>query len=379
MYNNRIFRTPHFSPDAPASDGFVSLEDIDAEEENPAAAQKQADLEAAALQKEADDKAADDQKALDAKAAEDAKKKEDEESAASAEAGEGEDTDPENVEDGSFWDDVDKLRGEALDVDFGDVDPSTPEGALIYEKAVRMDEIAKFEQHLATTNPRAYAFMTHILDGGKEEDFFKIAGEPGTLPTEAELQNSVDIQKDILTQEYKSKGLGDKVIAATIKALVTDDELEEAATEALKNRVKAQEEGVKAIQENAKQEAALREGQIKEMNDYIGQVVNTGKIGNIIIPEKDRTAFAKEFASSIRIENGQFVSVTPVTQETAEQVFKEKFFSFKKGNIADLVEKAAATANTKRLVRTLPNGGKKPLGTGQRQESNITTMGEMED
>lgn len=384
MYTNRIFRMPNYSPGGDG-DGFIALEDINAEEEDDviaAAEKKAADLEkAAADQAKADaDKAEAEKKALDDKATEDARKKEEEEAAITAAAGEGTppNDDPDN-EDGTFWEDVDKLRGEALEVDFGDIDPNTPEGALIYEKAIRADEITKFEQNLLETNPRAHAFLAHILDGGKEEDFFKLAGEPGTLPTEAELQNSVDLQKDILTQDYKAKGLSDKAITATIKALITDDELEEAAIEALKNQNKAREDGIKAVNRQAEVETKLRTEKIQEMNEYVSSIVNTGKIDNIIIPEKDRAAFAKEFASSIRIENGQFVSITPITEDTVTQVFKEKFFSFKKGNITDLIEKAAATANTKRLVRTIPNGNKKPLANGQKQESGITTLSDMED
>lgn len=386
MYTNRIFRMPQFSPKDGEGSGFIALEDINAEEENEndviaQAEKKAADLEkVAADQAKADaDKAEADQKALDDKAAEDAKKKEEEEAAIAVAAGDGTPPNEEGTEDGSFWEDVDKLRGEALEVDFGDTDPSTPEGALIYEKAVRVDEIAKFEQHLADSNPRAYAFLTHILDGGKEEDFFKIAGEPGTLPTEAELENSVDIQKDIVIQDLKAKGVSDKVIAMTIKSAVTDDELEEMSKEALKSAVQRRDDGIKAIEDNSKKETEFRSGKIKEMNDYISGIVSTGKIDNIIVPEKDRAAFAKEFSDSIRIENGQFVSVTPVTNDTAIRVFKEKFFSFKGGNIADLIEKAAATANTKRLVRTIPNGNKKPLGNGQKQETGITTLSDMED
>lgn len=373
---------PQFNSGAGGTgDGFVSLEDIDAEEENPdviAAAEKAAaDLEKAAADKVIADKAEADQKVLDDKAAADAKKKEEEEAAASAGAGEG--TPPEDENEGSFWDDVDKLRGETLDVDFGEVDPATPEGALLYEKAARADELAKFEDSLAKSNPRAYAFLTHILDGGKEEDFFKLAGEPGTLPTEAELVNSVDLQKDIVTQDMKAKGVSDKVIAMTIKSAITDDELEEMAKDALKDTAKRKEDGIKAVEANAKQESEFRAEKISEMNDYISGIVSTGKIDNIIIPEKDREPFAKAFASSVRIENGQFVSVTPLTNDTIAEVFKEKFFSYKKGNIADLVEKAAATANTKRLIRNIPGGNKKPLGSGQKQENALVTMGDMED
>lgn len=360
-------------PGGEGSKEFVPLGDIDAEEEKTSVetpAKPPVDLEKAA----ADQAAADLKKAEDeaAKAlAETAKKATPPVDVSVAEE--------EPIDEGSFWDDVNKLRGEAIEVDFGDIDPDTPEGALIYEKAVRTDELNKFEQYLETTHPRAFAYLAHILDGGKEEDFFKVAGDPATLPTEAELENSIDIQKDVITRNLKAKGMTDKVISTIIKTAVVDDELEEMSKTALTEEAKKQADAIAAVKTASETSTKERQEQINEMAKYVSDVTATGKLENIIIPEKDRVPFAKAVNESIRYENGKFLMVTELNQENIMQSFKEKFFSFKKGNLDDLIDKAARTANTSRLKRSIPEGGKKPLANGQQHSSTFVSLGDMED
>jgi hypothetical protein len=363
---------------------FVALEDIDAEEQkenltpDEIKAQQDANKTPEDLEKAAAEQAAADQKKIDEEeaAAAEAKKKKEAEAVDPPPA----DPDPEDPEGASsFWDDVDKLRGEALEVDFGDVDPETPEGALIYEKAVRANELNKFEQYLETAHPRAYAYLAHIMDGGTEEDFFKTAGEPGTLPTEAELEADIEQQKAILTRNLKAKGVSDKSISTIIKTAITEDDLEEQAKAALKEETDYEAARLKEIHERTAQETATRQAQIKQMTDYVGNVMSTGKLDNITIPEKDRLPFAQAVNNSIRYENGKFLMVTELNQENVIATFKEKFFSYKKGDLKDLIQQEARTQNTNRLKRQVPEGNKKPLGSGQKHESAITALGEMDE
>ena len=366
------------SPDGDGGGGsstFVPLGDIDAEEEKTTETDetKKADLDkAAADQAAADAKKAEDDAAA-AKEAENKKPKEKEPETPNGEEGSGDSSD-----DASFWDEVDTLRGETLDVDFGDVDPETPEGALIYEKAVRLDEMAKFEGWLGDAYPRALAYLTHITNGGKEEDFFKTAGEPTTLPTEAELEADVEKQKDIVVKNLKAKGNTEKQIERIIKGSIIDDDLEEMAKAALQEESNRQAAAIKAVQDKSAADNAVRDKQIKELTGYVNQVISTGRLDNIIIPEKDRIPFAQAVNSSIRFENGKFYAVTEVNPENATEVFKEKFFSYKKGNLTDLIDKAARTANTSRLKKTITEN-KKPLGGGTRNEERFTSLAEMED
>lgn len=357
-----------------AAPEFIPLGDIDAEEEVVTDETKKADLEKAAAQKLIDDKKVEDDAATLLE--EEAKKKKPEANAPPTdEPEEGSD----EGDEGTFWDDVDKLRGEAIEVDFGDVEPDSPEGALIYERAVRMDELNKFEDHLKTNHPRAYAYMSHILDGGKEEDFFKIAGEPGTLPTEEELEADIEKQKEIVTRNQKAKGNNDKAIERIIKGAIADDDLEELSKEALKEEAKRQSDALKEVEAQADRDTKERAEQIQVLAKFVNGVAAGGKLDNIIIPEKDRKPFAKALTDNIRYENGKFLLVTEVNNENAIKVFKEKFFSYKNGDLTDLIEKAARTENTKRLQRSIPQNKKPLANNGQRNDVAFTPLSEMED
>jgi hypothetical protein len=380
MYTNRIFNLRQLNKDQESGGGepFMSIEDLDIAEDEAAKGQsKIPNLEEEAAKQDKEEKKPEEGDPKPEDKPED-KKPEEKKPATDPEPV----TDPEDKEpetEGTFWDDVDALRGEALDVDFGDVDPASPEGALVYEKAVRADELQKFEDNLAAAHPRAYALIEHLLDGGKEEDFFKLAGEPTELPTEAELENSIELQKTIVTRNLKSMGNSDKQIERIIKGSIEDDDLEEMAKDALKQELKRGDDALKAAQAQTESERTHKAEKLNEMKGYIDDVVATGKIDNIVIPEKDRKEFAKAFASSVRIENGKYVTVTEISNDNIAKLLKEKFFGFKNGDLANLIEKAAATANTKRLQRTITTTQKKPLGQGQRNESSLTTLSEMDD
>lgn len=359
---------------------FIPLGDIDAEEEVLDETRK-ADLEKAAADKAAKDKAE--------PTAEELAEKAEEDRLAAEQAAKKVKTktdpppviedEPEDDDEGSFWEDVDKLRGETLDVDFGETDPNSPEGALLYEKAIREDELTKFEQHLKDNHPRAYAYMTHIMDGGKEEDFFKLAGEPGTLPTEEELDADVDRQKDIVTRNLKAKGNTDKTIERIIKSAIIEDDLVEMSKDALKEEDQRQKAALRSAEENSAKEVAERQRQIDSVSTYVKQVAETGKLDNIIIPEKDRLPFAKAVTNSIRYENGKFLVVSELNQDTAMKVLKEKFFSYKDGDLGDLISKAARTENTRRLQRTTQTTQKKPLASGEQGNTSFVSLGEMEE
>lgn len=359
--------------------GFVSLESIEAEEE-VVDASKKSDLDEAAKKQEQEDAAA------KAKEEDDARKAEEEETARKvAESQSSSDTkditsEGGNQDDnGDFWDDVDRLRGEALEVDFGDVDPMTPEGALLIEQAARIDELNKFEENLKETHPRAHAYLTHILGGGSEEEFFKRAGEPDRIPTEAELENDVELQKREIIQANAAKGVSQKAIDAIIKAAIADDELEEMAKEARKERVTQQEKAVKDALEASNQAAAERTQSLANINKYVGDVAATGKIGNITIPEKDRKEFAKSVGSNIQYSNGKFLLVKELNDDNITKILQEQFFSYKNGNLEGLIEKAARTENTKRLLRTVPEN-KKPLSKqGSPNNEGIVTLGNIDD
>lgn len=327
--------------------------------------------EAAEQKAAADKKAADDAEAARLEA-EKTKDKDKDKSKDESES-EGDDEDEED-----FWADVDKLRGETIDVDYGDVDPLTPEGALIRERAVEQYAIDKFEQHLEQSNPKAYAYLLHTMEGGTDEEFFNMTTGVDHLPTEEEIENDVDIQKKLVTEDLKAKGNSDKVIASAIKAMLEDDELEEAAKDALANKAKAATEKVEAVKAAAAQKTAERQSSLDKMGKYVSAVVNTGTVDNITIPEKDRKPFIEAFNKNVRYENGKFLLVQELSDDNIMNVFKKEFFNFKGGKVEDLITRAAKTENTVRLKKTL-GSDKRVKAAPSSNDNNFVGLGGMED
>lgn len=326
--------------------------------------------ELAAEQKEAADKVAKDAELLEQQEA--AKREE-------ADKAKPENTDktPESDDDDedSFWDEVDALRGETIEVDYGDVDPLSPEGALLREQTIEARAVDQFEANLEKMYPRAYAYLLHTSAGGKDEDFFQTVGNT-ELPTAEQLETDIELQKQIITQSMKAKGNNERMIAAVIKDLVASDDLEEVAKEALESEQKAVQGKLDAIKATAAAETEKKNNSVKEMTNYVGQVVATGKIDNITIPEADRKPFADNFNKNVRYENGKFYHVTELKDENIADVFKRQFYEFKGGKIDDLIEQKARTLNAKRIGKTL-HTDKKTKSSGGGVDANFVSLGDI--
>lgn len=286
-------------------------------------------------------------------------------------------TDPEEED---FWGDVDKLRGgDPLEIDFGDVDPLSPEGALIRENAVVDKAIENWEAELQEKFPEAYAFLDHMISGGTKEEFFETAKTLVTLPSEEQLENDTKIQEDILQRNMSRKGLSEKVISSTIKALKTDDALEEASKEALKEESQWEKEQLKAVADKAEQANRQRADSIQQINKYVDSVVATGEVGNLILPEADRKGFAQHLKSTIRLDGNKWVAVTELTNENVQEFFKKEFFGYKKGNLKSLVEREARTQNTNRLRSTIKDRTARTKGSGEEGNTGFIALGEIDD
>jgi hypothetical protein len=279
-----------------------------------------------------------------------------------------------------FWADVDKLRGgDPLDIDFGDVDPISPEGALIRENAVVDRAIGAWETELQEKFPEAYAFLDHMISGGTKEEFFETAKTLVTLPTEEQLENDPKIQEEILQRNMTRKGMSDKVISSTLKALKTDDALEEASKEALKEEGEWEKAQLKVIADKAEQTNQQRADSIKQINKYVDDVVATGEVGNLVLPEADRKGFAQHLKGTIRLDGNKWVAVTELTNENVQDFFKKEFFGYKKGNLKSLVERQARTENTNRLRATIKDKTGKSKGSDGGDTGSFIPLGEIDD
>lgn len=277
--------------------------------------------------------------------------------------------------DDSFFEEVDALHGEELEVDYEGVDPMSPEGVFKREQAVADRAVNQFEQILKEKAPRQYAFLVHGLTGGTEEEFFEKTKDILDLPTEEQLEVDEGLQRQVIEYNLKAKGNSERHIKAILKAAAEDDELEEMAKEALEEESENRARRLAEIEKEVTAQNEKKTADIQEMTEFVHSIVTSGKLGNIQIPEKDRKAFATEFNASLRYDNGRFLSVTELTQDNIEETFQKEYFKFKKGNLDGLIERRARTENTKRLKRTI-NTNPKPKST-QSPSSTGLALGEL--
>lgn len=153
-----------------------------------------------------------------------AKKKEDKKDPPAKEGDE-----PEVDEAEEFFKVVDELRGDTLDVDYGDVDPLSPEGIVLRDSVVADMAVENFEAYLQEKYPKAYGYLLHTINGKPEDEFFGKSNDLETLPTPEEIQASVETQKSEVLANLMSKGNSEKHAGLILKQLIEDNELEEAA------------------------------------------------------------------------------------------------------------------------------------------------------
>lgn len=249
----------------------------------------------------------------------------------------------------SFLAELNELRGDEIEVDYGDVDPLSAAGVVIRERALEEQAVEKFSDYLESNYPKAYMYLLHAQSGKPDDEFFGNSSDLESIPTEEEVQASVDVQKQILLADLLAKGNSEKNALIIIKNAIEESTLEEDAIEARKNRELAQKSKLDAAKAESDRLAENRQNNIRTMEKFVDDVVSTGQLGSIKIPEKDRLPFAKAFKDSIRLEGDKFVVVTPITKENIDQLFGKEYFSYKKGDLSKLVEAKAKTVSVNRL------------------------------
>lgn len=251
----------------------------------------------------------------------------------------------------SFFEEVDKLTGQPVEVEFGDVDPLTPQGIAIRDKAVREAALDTFLQELEESYPTAYKALQYAYDGGNVADLFK---EVATRDySKVELKEDDDaLATEILREYYKTKGIkNEKTINKMIET--AQDSEEGIVTEAKGFLKELQEE---QAEKTEKALAAQRQaaGEEKKRDQVLGAAINevleTGTLSNFKINPKEVNEFRKFVVGSIRrAGEGNYTFTTQVDSRNLEKQLQYLYFQFKKGDISNLVQAKQITKETQKL------------------------------
>jgi hypothetical protein len=121
-------------------------------------------------------------------------------------------------ENGSFWGDVETITGNTVEVDFGDVEPDSPEGAALREDVVVTNAVQSNLASLEKSYPKSFAALQHEANGGSFED---LLNPETTHYSDIVLdKDNTEQLKGVLKNYYLSKGLPE----AKAQRNVEDDE-----------------------------------------------------------------------------------------------------------------------------------------------------------
>ena len=263
-----------------------------------------------------------------------------------------EEEDDEEESEDSFWDDVEAITGNKVEVDYGDVDPASPEGAAMREEVVMQKAIEENLEHLSTNYPEAFQVLQHVANGGKIEDLLPKGEEDFTTLEIAE--DNVAEQKNFMKNYYMSKGLSE---AKAIRNVEDDEDSEEGLYKnfqsAFEERKEAQVAEKAAIVERQEAAKAAQDEQDRKFGEILSGMLNQGKVGSFKIPPKEAEGFYNHVLSHVQRAGNGYTLAIPLSNDNLSQSLEQMFFGYKKGDFSKYIETKAKTQNTKRLKRNL--------------------------
>ena len=288
----------------------------------------------------------------------------------------------ESEEEGSFWDDVDALTGNKYEVDYGDVDPDSPEGAVIREEVVTKRAVEENLAYLEETFPEGFKALMHVSNGGKINDLI------GSTTTDYKAIDAetvdADGQKAFMKSYYMEKGFSE---AKALRNVEDDEDSEEGLGDNFKAALKEKQDGQEAETKAAfeKQEAAkaAQDAQDRKFGETLSSVINTGKIGNFQVAKKDAESFYKHVISHVQRDGDGYALTIPLTNDNFQSQLQQMFFGFKKGDLSKFVKAEATTQNSKRLKRSLQKEGRNEESSSEdgtrKRGKKLPTLGEFEE
>jgi hypothetical protein len=275
----------------------------------------------------------------------------------------------------SFWDDVAKVHGLEIEVDFGDVDPESPQGAALRDQALVDKTVQDYLEYLKTNYPKAYKFLEHESNGGDINELFDV-NKVDYSKVELKPENA-EQQRKILVDYYKAKGFDEKRATRMMEA---DEDSEEGLFAAAKIALAEQQAMQKAEEAKVMQAAQERKAQVEARNNQfrgvVKQITEAGQIGNFVIQDKKEKEEFFRFAMGNIYSNGKdgYQVVLPITNETLTPVLQQLLFAYKEGDLSEFVKREAQTQNVRRLKRKVQQATNNSGGQEDNTQSQVKKL-----
>lgn len=283
---------------------------------------------------------------------------------------------PEDDNPEEFWNTVESITGEKYDIDYGDVDPISPEGVALRESHVKQKAALDFESYLKSKYPKGFAYILHLDSGGNDETFFNKEYSP-TLPLRSDFESNTDLQMSTVLNDLISKDVDPEIAKITVDKYVKDNVLKEKALKVYEKYEEQQTKQLKELEEfNTRQQ--------KEFQTSVDNLLSTidksiTESMNIIVPEKKRQEFKSFVQDKIKYSDNKFYITQEIEQGKMGTLLEQLLFQFNGGNLDGLIQRKAKTVATQRL-RTSVNKDKQAqnsVGQHPTNERKFIPLGEL--
>lgn len=251
-----------------------------------------------------------------------------------------------------FFEQVEKITGRELDIDYGDVNPLSPQGVALREQALVESTLDNWLEEIETKFPQVFQALQHANNGGNPAELFTQTA--GRDYTKVELKDTdEDLAKDILKDYFKGKGVkSEEKIKKLIEAYEdSENGLVKEAQIALDELRAEQEDQRSRVIEEQKKKADEQKKKDSLLVTAIDEVIESKKLGNFKITDRVEARQFKEFLikSVRRTTNGGYELATPVDSQNLEKILQYQFFQFKNGDLSKIIQQGAATVNAEKL------------------------------
>lgn len=251
-----------------------------------------------------------------------------------------------------FFAEVEKLTGQELDVDYGEVNPLSPQGVALREAAVKEAALDTFLGEIEEKFPMVFRALKHANNGGDIAELFSQVTTRDYTKVSLK-EEDTDLAKEILKDYYKSKGVKNE---AKIAKLIENDEdspdgLVKEAAAALEELKAEQTEKSNTILEAQSRKAADDRKRDQILVTAVDEVIDTRDLGGFKIADKGEAAQFRDYVlSNLRkVGEGKYELATQLDSSNLAKALQYQYFQFKKGDLSKIVRQKVDTEGAKRL------------------------------
>lgn len=262
---------------------------------------------------------------------------------------------------------VEAITGETYDIDYGDIDPVSPEGIAKREEVIKEKAIENWENTLKESIPDAYAYFLHLQMGGTKEEFFSTSAP--NVPAKDAFESSTDLQAQLLKSSFIEAGIPEDVAQATIDKYIKDNVLKEKAVAVYNKLEQTQADQVARLQKAQAEQDAQFQKEVSTVMGSIDSTINSDAL-NFVIPTNQKKEFSDFVKEKIRYADGGFMLAQPLTQENIKEVMGALFLQYSKNDLSKVVRKEARILTTQKLRLQVQKDNQSSKKSTENPESN---------